>query len=377
MSKMKILFLTCGPPVVASSRTRVFQYLPFFQREGIKYKVIINRTVLSNHLRQVCHYDSFVIKVIRFWLINLIRAFDAIFSSFQLVRFTVLAFFYDIIFIQKVLIPNFILKFLAKIFKKQIVFDFDDAIYDHLKFYKKRRFHQQLPLYNLLVIENTFTKEYVSKFTNSNIFIITGPIDCKRYYTHCSVKKGEVIVGWIGSPATQKYLTMLDGVFERLSRSYKNLTFEFIGAQKMDFNAERLRQKQWSLDAEVGDLQNFDIGIMPLPDNEWTRGKGGYKLLQYMAVGIPCVASPVGINKELIRDGENGFLATTEKEWYEKISLLIENPELRRDMGIKGRSYVVENYSFEVAAPKLISALKRLVSEPEKRHNVKIQPKGI
>ncbi|UCE06300.1 MAG: glycosyltransferase family 4 protein [bacterium] len=374
---MKILFLTCGPPVVASSRTRVFQYLPFFQREGIKYKVIINSTVLSNHLRQVCHYNSFVIKVIRFWLINLIRACDEIFSSFQLVRFTVLAFFYDIIFIQKVLIPNFVLKLLAQIFKRKIVFDFDDAIYDHLKFYKKRRFHQQLPIYNLLVVENTFTKEYVSRFTNSDILIITGPIDCKRYYPRCSVERGEVIVGWIGSPATQKYLTMFGGVFERLSRAYKNSTFEFVGAQKMNFNAERFRQKEWSLDTEVGDLQNFDIGIMPLPDNEWTRGKGGYKLLQYMAVGIPYVASPVGINKELIRNGENGFLATTEKEWYEMISLLIENPELRKDMGIKGRSYVVENYSFKVAAPKLISALKRLVGEPEKRHDGKIPTNGI
>jgi len=125
---------------------------------------------------------------------------------------------------------------------------------------------------------------------------------------------------------------------------------------------EPFRQKSWSLDTEVADLQNFDIGIMPLPDNEWTRGKGGYKLLQYMAVGIPCIASPVGINMELIRDGENGFLAATEDQWYEKISLLTRDQELRKKMGMRGRDFVVKNYSFEVAAPKLISALRQLSS---------------
>ena len=121
------------------------------------------------------------------------------------------------------------------------------------------------------------------------------------------------------------------------------------------------------METEVADLQSFDIGIMPLPDNEWTRGKGGYKLLQYMAVGVPCVASPVGINKELIRDGENGFLATTEEEWYEKLSLLIDNPELRREMGRRGRAYVVRNHSFEAAAPKLISALKHAIQENKQK----------
>lgn len=134
-----------------------------------------------------------------------------------------------------------------------------------------------------------------------------------------------------------------------------------MGVGKINFAGVNATLKKWRLDNEVATLQSFDIGIMVLPDNEWTRGKGGYKLLQYMAVGIPCVASPVGINKELIRDGENGFLATTEEEWYENLSLLIDNPELRKKMGMRGRDFVVRNYSFEVAAPKLISALKGLI----------------
>ncbi len=358
---MKILFLTYGPPVVASSRTRVFQYLPFFKRKGIKYKVIISSTGLSYHLNKYFRSNSFVIKGIKFLLAKVVQKCDVVFSGFQIVRFTLLAVFYDIIFMQKVLIPSFALKLFARIFKKKIVFDFVDAIYARPKSYNKKKFDQQLPLYDLLVMENVFTKQYARRLTDNDILMIAGPIDCKRYYPKNWIERDEVIVGWIGSVGTQKYLDMLEDVFKRLSIVHKNLIFELVGAQKINFNGVHFRQKRWNLNTEVADLQNFDIGIMPLPDDEWTRGKGGYKLLQYMAVGIPCVASPIGINKEMIKNGENGFLAANEDKWYEKISLLIENPELRKKMGMRGRDFVVKNYSFEVAAPKLISALKRLI----------------
>ncbi|MCK4816159.1 glycosyltransferase family 4 protein, partial [bacterium] len=171
----------------------------------------------------------------------------------------------------------------------------------------------------------------------------------------------KVVIGWIGSSSTTPYLSILFPVFRRLCRTHPNAYIKLIGATPINIPDVRVKQVDWDLETEVEELQEFDIGIMPLPDNEWTRGKGGYKLLQYMAVGIPCVASPVGINKELIRDGENGFLATTEEEWYEKLSLLIENPEIRKRMGLRERDFVVKNYSFEVAAPKLISVLKSLI----------------
>ena len=97
------------------------------------------------------------------------------------------------------------------------------------------------------------------------------------------------------------------------------------------------------MDAEVGALQNFDIGTMPLPDSEWTRGKGGYKLLQYMAVGIPCVASPVGINSILIKEGVNGYLADSEDQWYKKLEMLIRDRALRESIGFEGRKMVENN----------------------------------
>ena len=105
-------------------------------------------------------------------------------------------------------------------------------------------------------------------------------------------------------------------------------------------------------------LQDFDIGIMPLADDEWSRGKGGYKLLQYMAIGIPCVASPVGTNNRIILEGINGFLSSSEDEWMKKLSLLIENSDLRYRMGIAGRKIAEENYSLKVAVPKMARILR-------------------
>ncbi|MGD0552337.1 MAG: glycosyltransferase family 4 protein [Sedimentisphaerales bacterium] len=298
----------------------------------------------------------------RIFAAKMVQASDTIFSFFQITRFVLLAKFYDVLFIQKVLVPNFVFRLCSRILKKKIVFDFDDAIYADSKTFDKRRFDRQLPSFDLLVLENEFTKQYARRFTDKDIQVILGPMDCNRYYPKARSERDGVVVGWIGSPSTQAYLDMLEGVFKRLYETHKNIIFEFIGTRSTKFMKEPFRQKSWSLDTEVADLQNFDIGIMPLPDNEWTRGKGGYKLLQYMAVGIPCIASPVGINMELIRDGENGFLAATEDQWYEKISLLTRDQELRKKMGMRGRDFVVKNYSFEVAAPKLISALRQLSS---------------
>lgn len=357
--RIKILFLTVGPKIVASSRSRVYQYLPFFREDGLDYKVATSNTGLAYYLHRFRPKSS-ISRMVKMIISKAIKACNLFFSIFITLWFLALSNFYELLFIQKVILPDFIIKFLKRRGKK-IVFDFDDAIYANPWIHNKQRLDSQIPLYDLVVIENTYTREYIYEHGNENVLIITGPIDCKRYYPKNHDKKDEIVIGWIGSPSTQEYLNMLEDVFKRLPIVHKKLVFELVGVQKMDFNVDSLRQKRWSLKTEVSDLQNFDIGIMALPDNEWTRGKGGYKLLQYMAVGIPYVASPVGINKELTIEGENGFLATSKEEWYEKLSLLVENPSLRRKMGTIGRDFVVKNYSFEVAAPRLLSALKGLI----------------
>jgi glycosyltransferase involved in cell wall biosynthesis len=270
--------------------------------------------------------------------------------------------FYDIIFIQKVVTPTFVIKLFVRTFKKKIVFDFDDAIFIPGFPYSKTKLDRQIQLSDLIIIENLYNQEYVNKQGNNDTLIITGPIDCNRYHpAEKDSTKQEIVIGWIGSPAAQQFLDMLENVFTRLSSSYKNIIFRLIGGNKRDFYAAPcFGVRKWSLRTEVLDLQDFDIGIMSLPDNEETKGKGGYKLLQYMATGIPCVASPVGVNSELIIDGVNGFLAISEEEWHEKLLRLIKDKDLRKKMGQAGRRSVVENYSLEVAYPKLRAALMRL-----------------
>ncbi len=350
---MKILFLTFGSEMVASSRTRVFQYLPFFKNNKIDYRVVPYHSGLACHLGSL-QPKNLVNKLVRKVLYQVVEIYDLF---FQRLWFLILANYYDLIFIQKALLPICLVKFLKK--RKKIIFDFDDAIYANPA-YNRKRFDTQISLYDLVVLENVYTKQYVNEHGNKNVTMITGPIDCKRYYPENRIGKDGIVIGWIGNPTTEKYLNILKDIFKKLSVMYENLTFELIGAQRINFQGVSLKLKQWSLATEVANLQNFDIGIMPLPDNKWTRGKGGYKLLQYMAVGVPSVVSPVGINREIINEGINGFLVNSEREWIEKLSLLIENRELRLRMGREARRMAEEVYSYRVNAPKLISALRGL-----------------
>ena len=118
--------------------------------------------------------------------------------------------------------------------------------------------------------------------------------------------------------------------------------------------------RSWDFQREVADLQDATIGVMPLEDTEWARGKCGLKLLQYLAVGVPSVASPVGVNRDIIANGENGFLAATEQEWYERLEILCRQPQLRARMGQAGRRTVEERYSLAVWGPRLADVYRTL-----------------
>jgi glycosyltransferase involved in cell wall biosynthesis len=122
-------------------------------------------------------------------------------------------------------------------------------------------------------------------------------------------------------------------------------------------------KKNWRSEEEVADLQGFDIGLMPLVDDPWSWGKCGLKIIQYQGVGVPVVCTPVGINKDLVQDGVNGFYASTPEEWERKLSLLIENFELREQMGREGRKRVLKNYTDQACAPRLFSILTRMMEK--------------
>jgi glycosyltransferase involved in cell wall biosynthesis len=149
-------------------------------------------------------------------------------------------------------------------------------------------------------------------------------------------------------------------VLSKLINKYgSRIEVRFIGCRDNYLNIAGIIYNSWSLAQEVNDLQNFDIGVMPVWDDDWTKGKCAFKIIQYMAVGASVVASLVGVNKEVIKDGENGFLAADEEDWLKKLSLLIDNVNLRDRFALKGREKVEKEYSVKITAPKFVAILEQ------------------
>jgi len=340
MKKTKILFIPQAGRKMAGSRTRVFQYLPFFDKENIPYSVKVWSEGCALHRLKIL----------------------------------LLSLFHNVIFIQKFLMRPQVLT-LFKLLGKKIVFDFDDAIYVNKKTGEDsshhwdidhQLLHRHFETSSLIVLESKTNEEYVISNTKQrNILRIVGPIDTDLYHPADDAgHDGTVTIGWVGSPPTTQYLTAMNPVYKALEDKYGNrLAFKCIGADESQITGTAFEggNVKWDQKTEPEELRTYDIGIMPLPDDPWTRGKGGYKLLQYMAVGIPSVCSPVGTNTEIIREGINGFTADTEQAWIEKLSLLIENRYMRIEMGKRGREIAVSEYSFHHYAPILIGAIRNTV----------------
>ena len=208
---------------------------------------------------------------------------------------------------------------------------------------------------------NDFLKRFAERF-NTNVSAIAISIDTDRYLPAAKDWRNDrPVIGWVGSPTTARYLGGLEGVFKAMSRESK-FTLKVIGAgQDIKMPGVDVVNLAWALEREISDYQGLDVGICPLENNEWDSGKTGFKIIVYMAAGVPAVVSTTGSNKEVIKDGENGFLASTDDEWQEKMSRLIKEPRLRNEMGKAARDTIVKGYSVRANAPKYIAIFKRIV----------------
>jgi glycosyltransferase involved in cell wall biosynthesis len=154
-----------------------------------------------------------------------------------------------------------------------------------------------------------------------------------------------VVIGWTGSHSTLKYLNDSVTMLQQIEQKFHDVKIMVIADRKPDLKLKKLQFVRWSAETEIADLMKFDIGIMPLPDDNWTKGKCGFKALQYMALKIPAIASPVGVNNKIIDHGCNGFLCNTHEEWLLALTQLIEDSTLREKMGEHGRQKVITSYS--------------------------------
>jgi glycosyltransferase involved in cell wall biosynthesis len=218
------------------------------------------------------------------------------------------------------------------------------------------------------VVETDYNTEAAQQYC-PRVVKIVGPIDTTRYHPALTISEATpLVIGWIGSPDTAGYLSAVYDVLSDLARTHP-LVLRTIGSGPLDISDVPVETFDWSLEDEVSLLQSFHIGIGPLPDNDWTRGKAGYKLLQYMAVGIPVVASPVGEHGRIVVNESTGFHATSDPEWRRSLATLIENPDLRVAMGRAGRARAEQVYSFEAATETLLAEFVSLTSAPS-RHQL-------
>jgi glycosyltransferase involved in cell wall biosynthesis len=273
---------------------------------------------------------------------------------------------YDIIFLQRKRFNQPRLGLLRRR-ARRIIYDFDDAVMyrnskakDPISQTRRRRFVQMITASDFVIVGNEFLKREVLPF-NAHVEVIPTPIDQDRYLMRdYSIQKGKVTIGWIGDHGSIHYLEKMKPIFERLVRRHPHVELKIVCDTFFDCGKMKVVKKQWSSEEEVSDLQSFDIGLMPLVDDPWSWGKCGLKIIQYQGVGLPVVCTPVGINRDLVEDGANGFYAMTPEEWEVKLSLLIEDSLLRERMGREGRKRVLEKYTLQACAPRLLSILNRM-----------------
>src|SRR4030043_314317 len=309
---MKIAFLVTRIEK-PSARYRVFQYIPFLKMEGYISEVF---TIPKNNLDRI--------------------------NMFRKMRN------FDIVFLQKKLLNIIELHILRKN-SKRLVYDFDDAVMfrdpDNKSQVSKKRmnyFLRTVKNTDIIIAGNKYLKNFSIK-ENPETFVIPTSVDMNRYTEkQSSTESNPLILGWIGSNATLFYLEKIRNVLDTIFDRFPHVRLKIVSDRFLDCTRMPVIKKHWAYEEEISDLHSFDIGLMPLIDDPWSRGKCGFKLLQYMAIGVPGVASKVGVNSEIIEHGRNGFLADNRGEWVDCLSRLIEDVALRKSLGQEARKTVKE-----------------------------------
>ena len=265
-----------------------------------------------------------------------------------------------------------------------MIFDFDDAVFvayvspsngylSYLKFPAKTKTICRLATH--VIAGNPYLADYARQ-TNDNVSIVPTTIDTDKYEVLPRKENELPVIGWSGSFSTVQHLDSLAGALRRLARK-ENFRLLVIGTPVYKIDGVDVEALPWRSATEVSDLRQIDIGIMPLPDEAWSRGKCGLKALQYMALGIPTVCSPVGVNSEIIQDSVNGFLAGTEDEWVAKLTQLLNDSKLRARLGAAGRETVETKYSAAVQAPRVYEILHSVVATPRGESTSRVSGKGF
>jgi glycosyltransferase involved in cell wall biosynthesis len=280
---------------------------------------------------------------------------------------------FDVIFLYREALMTRSMRYELKFRKSRakLIFDFDDSVWLPNVSEANRRWSwmkdasktsKLIGLSDLVFAGNAYLADYAKPF-NSNTLIVPTTIDTDEYLPKPQVaSNGPVVIGWSGSITTIQHFKYAIPALKVLKEKYGDrIAIRVIGDGSYSEASLGVQGLPWKKATELDDLRAMDIGIMPLPDDEWARGKCGLKGLQYMALGLPTIMSPVGVNSEIIQDGQDGFLATPTEEWVEKISRLVDDAELRARMGAAARKTVVDRYSLNAWKERYVGYYDRLI----------------
>ena len=350
-----------------SQRFRIEQWEPLLRARGVE---ITFKPFETKELNAVLYKQGRMAEKLRL----VTRSFTRRFSEVRAARD------YDAVYVLReaaLLGPPLFERWIART-GVPFIFDFDDAVFvpyvspsngylSYLKFPGKTRSICRLAAH--VMAGNEYLADY-ARAVNDRVTVVPTTIDTKRFTLAPGGTENEMpVIGWTGSHSTAQHLATLRGALQRLARQ-ERFMLRVIGAPGFKIEDVNIEAVPWRPETEVAELRTFDIGVMPLPDDRWSRGKCGCKALQYMAVGVPTVCSPVGVNTEIVRDGENGLIASTEDEWVEKLTQLLRSAELRRRLGRAGRATVEARYSAEVQAPRVFQIIESVVRESKTKASV-------
>ena len=359
---MEVALLTKYDESGASSRIRTLQYVRHFKAAGIEPVPVplMPRAYLERLYRgQRSAGSAFTV------LRHAVQRALTLLSSRQ----------FDIVWVEKEAFPYlpYALEGLLLPRTVPLVVDYDDAIFHNYDLHPSsmvrrvlgRKIDRIMERADLVVAGNAYLLERAYNAGARRTKLIPSVVEPERYVPRREPSfRDDVVVGWIGTPKTAQYLQQIASVLRRLS-AVRKVTLRAIGSGPLNLPGVNVEVVPWSVDSEAAMIASFDVGVMPLRDGPWERGKCGYKLIQYMAGGLPVVASAVGANNSIVEHGTSGFLATTDDEWLAALSNLAQDPVLGRRMGQRGRMLVEEKYSLNVTAPILIRALQQLLSQEE------------
>jgi len=349
---VRVLLLSRYGRLGASSRVRSYSYLPFLESQGIE--VVAAPLLDDGYIRNLYAGRR--------------PSVPSVASAYaRRLRSLLAAAKYDGVWIEKEALP-WLPAWAEALLRRagtRYVVDYDDAIFHAYDQHRRRLIRGLLGTKidavmrnaSLVIAGNRYIAGRAEQAGARRVEVLPSAVDTSRYVPSRPLSERPFTIGWIGTPSTSHYLAEIRPALATLCGDGR-CEFRIIGDERVRLEGVPLTTRPWSEETEVGEIQDLDVGIMPLPDGPWERGKCGYKLIQYMGCAKPVVASPVGANLEIVEPGLNGYLASSANDWVAALSCMRADPALRARLGGEGRRKVEEAYSIQVTAPRLAGMLR-------------------